>query len=120
MEIEDLLSNYVLGDGQIASLKVNLSYQNRSDSVATIELIVRKPAGNKRLENCRIELQFSQVNEVGINEDFGSPYYSDIVLVKQEDGSFYLSLDPYGNTGQPNEDDNLVIIAKSLIIEEKE
>ncbi len=58
--------------------------------------------------------------EVGINEDMDSDYYSDIVLVKQENGTYYLSLDPYGNSGEPHEDDNLVIIANAFAIEEIE
>lgn len=120
MELEDLFSNYVLGDGQIIYMEANLNYQERSRSTATVELVIRKSAGKKKLEKCRVKLQFEQVIEVGINEDLGSDYYSDIVLVKQENGSYYLSLDPYGNSGEPHEDDNLVIIANTFSIEEIE
>ena len=120
MELEDLLSNYVLGDGQIISIEANLNYQERSRSTATVELIIRKSAGKKKLEKCRVKLQFEQLIEVGINEDMESDYYSDIVLVIQENGTYYLSLDPYGNTGKPHEDDNLVIIANAFAIEEIE
>ena len=119
MKLKDSLSDYVLGDGQIISLKVNLDYQEKSKSRAVVGLIVRRPAEKNLLEKCKIELQFEQVSEVGINEDFGSDYYSDITLLKLDNGLYYLSLDPFGNTGQPHEKDNFVIIAKSLIIEEK-
>ena len=120
MELEDSLSNYVLGDGQIISIEANLNYQESSRSTATVELIIRKLAGKKKLEKCRVKLQFEQVIEIGINEDLSSDYYSDIVLVKQENGSYYLPLDPYGNSGEPHEDDNLVIIANTFSIEEIE
>lgn len=120
MELEDLLSNYVLGDGQIISIEANLNYQESSRSTATVELIIRKSAGKKKFEKCRVKLQFEQMIEIGINEDLSSDYYSDIVLVKQENGSYYLSLDPYGNSGEPHEDDNLVIIANAFAIEEIE
>ncbi|SDJ81638.1 hypothetical protein SAMN05421823_101181 [Catalinimonas alkaloidigena] len=116
IELEELLSNYVVGDGQISTLKINLDYHDDSKSTTTVELFIRKRAKKDKLEKCKIELQFEKVIEVGISEDFGSSYYSDITLVKQENGSYYFSLDPYGNTGQPHADDNLVITAKSLYI----
>ena len=37
-------------------------------------------------------------------------------ILKLESGYFYMSLDPYDNSGLPNENDNLVIKAKNLII----
>ncbi|MBC5773587.1 hypothetical protein H8S95_05885 [Pontibacter sp. KCTC 32443] len=118
MELEDLLSNYVLGDGEIISIETNLNYQERNKSAATVDLIIRKSVDKKKFEKCRVKLKFEQVIEVSINEDFGSVYYSDVVLVKQENGSYYLSLDPYGNSGKPHEDDNLIIIANAFAIEE--
>ncbi len=41
MELEDLLSNYVLGDGQIISIEANLNYQEKNKSTVIVELIIR-------------------------------------------------------------------------------
>ena len=120
MKLKDSLSDYVLSDGQIISLKVNLDYQKRSKSSAIVGLMVRKPTEKNLFEKCKIELQFEQVREVTINDDLGSDYYSDITLLKLDNGLYYLSLDPFGNTGQPHEKDNFVIISKALVVEEKE
>ncbi|MFD2515895.1 hypothetical protein ACFSRY_18635 [Pontibacter locisalis] len=120
MELEDLLSNYVLGDGQIISIEASLNYQEKNKSTVIVELIIRKSAGKKKFDKCRVKLQFKQVVEVGINEDMDSDYYSDIVLVKQENGTYYLFLDPYGNSGEPHEGDNLVTIANAFAFEEIE
>lgn len=116
----DSLSNYILNDGQIISLKVDLYYQEKSKSSAIVGLMVRKPTEKNLFVKCKIELQFEQVREVAINDDFGSDYYSDLTLLKLDNGLYYLSLDPFGNTGMPHEKDNFVIISKALVIEEKE
>ncbi|MBB5286111.1 hypothetical protein HNQ92_004271 [Rhabdobacter roseus] len=79
--------------------------------------MVRKSSENKK---CFITLHFNEVVKVILYEDYGTVYYSDIILVKQEDGLYYLSLYPAGNTCQPSEEDDLVIIAKRLKIKEKE
>jgi len=54
-----------------------------------------------------------------ISEEFSSSYYSDIVFRKEENDMWYLSLDPYTNLGEPHEQDNLVIVAQSVSIEER-
>jgi hypothetical protein len=44
--------------------------------------------------------------------------YSDVVCKEIEEGKYYFSFDPYGNSGEPHENDNLVFIASSVSVEE--
>lgn len=120
MEVEELFSRYYLNDGEINLLRINLNYLNTEESSAFIELKVRKPAGKKKFKNCKIELRFEHLKEVIIVEDLDILYYSDITFKQIENGFFYLSLDPYGNSGEPHEEDNLVFIAGKLNFKEIE
>lgn len=66
-----------------------------------------------------MRIQLTGVHLVVINEEFDSYYYSDIVFKRLESGMWYLSLDPFGNSGEPHKEDNLVIVADSMEIEEE-
>lgn len=123
MNLEELYSTYVLCDGEIHSFKLDFNYLSFGDTKHTeaiIELKVRKKAAKKRFEYCRIDLHFQQVVKFSLYEDFGSSVnYSDITLKKLENGLYYFSIDPYGNSNEPNEKDNFVIVAKSIQVQER-
>src|SRR5688572_26068589 len=114
MGLDEVFKQYIIGDGQFIDLKFSLDYQDFEKSTAAITLLVRKKLKKKGNESCKLQLQFSQLVEVCINDNLGTIYYSDVVLEKLESGDIYLSLDPYGNSGKPHKDDNMVIIAKRL------
>lgn len=112
MQYEDPLSNYALNDGEILWFKLDLSQQT-----CTLRLNVREYAETRKLKEFIIDLNFTEVSSIEISEDFRTyGRYSDVTFSKTNDGSFYLSLDPYGNTGIPDEKDNFVIIAKYLVV----
>lgn len=119
--MNELLSRYILNDGEILALQFNLSYQlpaSASARQATVELLVRKKLAAGKWQPCQVRLQFQQIQRLTISEDFSSVYYSDIVLKQLETGAWYLSLDPYGNTGELHDQDNLAIVARELIVTE--
>ncbi|GGG27574.1 hypothetical protein [Hymenobacter glacieicola] len=118
--MEKLLKDYALNDGEIISLKINAAYTFNSEPVlrqASVELLIRKRARNAWMP-CVLQIELDEILSLRLNEDFASPRYSDIVFKRIEDDRWYLSLDPYGNSGEPHEEDNLVIVAKSVKIDE--
>ncbi|PSR54091.1 hypothetical protein AHMF7605_11445 [Adhaeribacter arboris] len=120
MSIEELRKGYFLCDGEIISLNVNLDYSSYDSSTTKVALRVRKRITRKLSEPCIVELTFIKVQDLRLFEDFKSGRdYSDIVLKELESGQIYLSLDPFGNSGEPHEEDNLVIISKGILVEEK-
>jgi hypothetical protein len=119
--MSELLKDYVLSDGEIVLFSLSLDYQFISSSLnrqATIELKIRKRLSTTEWVPCQIQLQFQQIRQIKILEDFSSVSYSDIVLKQMLDNTWYLSLDPYGNTGELHEQDNFVVIADLLIVKE--
>jgi len=120
MTLEELGKGYYLSDGEILFINVHLDYLSDNSSNAKVELRVRKRKTRKLSEPCIIELTFIQVQDIRLYEDFKSGRdYSNIVLKELESGQIYLSLDPFGNSEEPHEDDNSVIISKEILIEEK-
>lgn len=112
MNFEEFLTNYALNDGE--TLSFSIDFTNRT---CKIKLKVRRHLKNQMFHPCEIELHFESLKEIDISEDFRTNGgYSDITLTKTKDDYFYLSIDPYDNTGEPNERDNFVIIAQSLLI----
>jgi hypothetical protein len=124
MNLNDLEKNYILCDGEIISMNVNWVYttdNSVNSSDAFVDLKIRKKIAKKHYESCVIRLAFKELEEIGLLEDSKRGRdYSDIVLRELPSGKYYLSLDPYGNSGEPQDEDNLVIIAKYLEIKEKE
>lgn len=121
MIMSELLKDYILNDGEITSLIIGLDYQFASNSLnrqVTIELKIRKRLSPTEWAPCQIQLQFQQIRQIKIFEDFSSVSYSDIVLKQLPDNTWYLSLDPYGNVDEPHEQDNLVVIADLLLVKE--
>ena len=120
--MDELLAKYILDDGAICSLSLEVDYTSASNSPhrqASVEVLIRKKLLNDKWEPCRLQIHFIGIQKIVINEEFSSFYYSDIVFRKEENGMWYLSLDPYTNLGEPHEEDNLVIVAHSVSIEER-
>ena len=117
--IEELLAGYALNDGEIRSLKLDANYaaSNSSFRQAALQILIRKKAVNEWVP-CLLNIHLAGVQKIVINEDFDLNRYSDIVFKEIEKGTYYLSLDPYGNSGEPHENDNLVFIANSVSVEE--
>lgn len=112
MNLEEIFTNYALNDGETLSFKIDFTKHT-----CNIKLKVRRHIKNQKFQPCEIELNFEGVKEIDISEDFRTNGgYSDITLTKIKDDYFYFSIDPFGNTGEPNERDNFVIIAKSLVV----
>jgi len=112
MNIEDIYTNYALNDGKIISLQLDYKLKK-----LIVTLQVRRLLAKDKFEPCTIELEFLNVNEVNYFEDFPTNGgYTDITFLKLEDSIFYLSLDPNGNSGLPNAEDNLVIKGEMLTL----
>jgi len=116
MNFNDIFSSYILGDGDILSFR--LDYELRQFAV---KLKARRLLAKQKFEPCQIELEFNEVLELYFFEDFPTNGgYTDVTFVKLGAEGFYLSLDPYGNTGMPHEEDNLVIKAGALTLIDEE
>jgi hypothetical protein len=111
MTLDEATTNYILNDGQIISCSIKFE----DEPTAVIVLKVREISSNKQV-NAYIELIFGNLIEIYLFEDFTEEYYSDITLLQMNTGEYYLSLDPYGNSNEPNEKDNFIIKAKTLEI----
>lgn len=104
---------YIFSDGKLINMICNYA-----ESTIDLRLQIRKQQ-MEQVVACGIRLRFENVTELDVLEDFStSGNYSNIVFIQQPDKQFYLSFDPYGNSGEPNESDNFVIRAQNCIIEE--
>jgi len=65
-----------------------------------------------------VHILLSGIQKVVINDDFKLSRHSDVTFTKTENNTWYLSLDPHGNSGEPHEDDNMVFVADSMNIKE--
>lgn len=112
MTLEEIYQGYALNDGQIISFEMTYSV----DRTVTVVLQVRKHLPKQQYQPSRIIFVFQQVTELDVLEDFGTEgNYSDVILTRLDDNQFYLSLDPFDNTGEPSGNDNFVIKAKLLL-----
>ena len=104
---------YIFSDGEVVSMTCNYT-----DNAIELRLQIRKKL-KKQFVPCVVWLRFQRVSKLDVSEDFNtSGKYSDIVFVQQSDKLFYISFDPFGNSGEPNESDNFIIIAANCSIEE--
>jgi hypothetical protein len=107
------LDSFIFSDGQILSLVCNFA-----DSIVEIKITARKKL-SKQIIPCVVCLRFGGVTEFNVWEDFAtSGNYSDLVLLRQPNGQFYASFDPFGNSGEPDTRDNFVIKASHCKMEE--
>lgn len=83
-----------------------------------MKLQIRKKV-EKQIIPCLIRLRLENVTELDIFESFDTlGYYSDFIFVKQPDTKYYISFDPFDNSGEPNKNDNFIIKASSYNIDE--
>ena len=112
MKFEDLLKRYSFNDGE--TLGLTTDFRNKTISIL---LNVRRFIRKKKLEKCLISLEFIEATTFDIIEDFTTAgSYSDIKFLKNENGEFYISIDPYDNTSNSNQRDNFVIKSNLLTI----
>ena len=111
---------YALNDGEICSLKLDVNYtvNNSSSRQAALEVLIRKEAADGKWVPCLLKIQLTGVLRIVISEDFELSRYSDLVFKEVGEEEYYLSFDPYGNSGEPHENDNLVFVANSVSVEE--
>ena len=112
MNLIEFLSAYSLSDGKIISFIIK--YDN---NCVDIFLQIKRSILRNKYKPSKIKLIFEEVVRVDLVEDFSTGHdYSDCTLSQLENGKFYLSLDPYDNSGIPNVDDNFKVISKNLMI----
>lgn len=105
--------DYIFADGKIISVIFSCI-----DKTVEIKLQIRKQV-KKQINPCLIWLRLENVSEFDITENFDtSGNYSDFVFVKQSDTKYYISFDPFDNSGEPNTNDNFVIKSSSYNVEE--
>lgn len=114
MNLEEAQARYIFCDGTIRSIR--LSYDECQEAVIEIVLGVREKTARNKPHPCDVRLILADLIGMVLYDDFmSSGNYSDITLLLHESG-YYLSLDPYGNTGEINEKDNMIFSCKKLII----
>jgi hypothetical protein len=117
MTFDDFESQYSLPDGEVISLHIDYCSDNNDKNSVLLTLKVKRILTKNKRENCILKLMFQDNLQINIYENFGTGSdLSDITLVKLENGCFYLSLDPYDNSGLPNNKDNFTIQSKNLTI----
>ena len=121
MTLEEILQNYALNDGKVLSFQIQFADDSMEETynIVTVALNVRRHVTRQQFESCTVIFEFSCKAEVEISEDFRTMGgYTDIVIAKLANGQFYLSVDPCGNTGHPNDNDNFVIKGEKLLFVE--
>ena len=118
--IEELLASYALNDGEICSLNFDANYATNNSSLrqAALEVLIRKKSTSGKWVPCLLRIHLVGVQRIVINEDFALSRYSDMVFKEVEKERYYISFDPYGNSGEPHENDNMVFVASSISVEE--
>lgn len=111
MTFDDFLQRYALNDGEM--LSIHMDYKLIS---LALKLQVRSSLGKDKFKPCEVHLEFRGLSKVDFFEDFPTNgAYSDITFIKQGE-DFYLSLDPFGNSGLQHDEDNLTVIARELVV----
>ena len=110
MKFEEITNTYAFNDGEILSMSIDFLHKT-----CIISLQIRHCLNRNKFQHCTVELEFSDVFTIDISEDFRTNgRYTDITFAKMIDGSFYLSLDPFGNLGLPDSRDNFIVTARSF------
>jgi prepilin-type processing-associated H-X9-DG protein len=113
--LDELNQQYALCDGKIRSIFL----RPRSGEVDVLLGLRMRGDSKAPLGTAPVLLTFSgRVNYAFVdgNMDETAGDYSDITLVQLDDGRYYLSLDPFGNSGRPHDDDNDVVVADRLAV----
>jgi len=117
MPVKEINSSYIFTDGEIIFFKVDYLVPEENGFVTDAEVTVKakREVSHGKFEACTLELNFSSITSIYINEHFARENkISDITLKKLENGLFYISLHPFNTTNEPNDKDNFVITAKSF------
>ena len=107
--------NYALSDGEILSIH----FDNQNGTIITITISTKQYLKKEKYRICRLIMTLTQIVEFNLfdNADvLGN--YSDITILKLENGNHYVSFDPFGNTNKPHENDNNIFISKNIKFEE--
>ena len=111
--------NYVINDGQIISWNMTFETATKANSVNII-VSIRKMISKSKYQTCMLEIQLNEVQQIVVNSDcVDSGNFSDAIIVKLKNNTFYICFDPYDNSGIPHEDDNFKFISKALEILER-
>jgi hypothetical protein len=111
MLLEEIRTKYIFNDGNILTFHIDYAEKRVSAKINVRKLIARQ-----KFSYCRIQLEFTKIIWIDLFEDFQTDSaYSNITFLKLENGDFYLSLDPFGNSGMPHAKDNLVLKSKALV-----
>ena len=116
MTFEEMLDTYALCDGAVVGLELLPGTGESTDGVH-LTLRVRRPVKGKMIP-VLVGLSFGGNLEVHINDDgdlVGG--YSDITR-SSDGGRYYVSVDPFGSSGVPDERDNWVIVADNVDVNE--
>lgn len=122
MNLEQLYNeSFALSDGEILSFYFDYSQLNDNlflPNTAIIKISARQILKRRKYRICKLVMTLTNVVEIRIFDEGDNGNYSDITIIKQDNGTYYVSFDPYGNTNTPHENDNFVIIAHTLDISE--
>lgn len=114
MTLNEALKIYALNDGQISHFEFDFRTKKLN-----MKLLVRKHIAKQSFEPREVMLTFHDVKLFDIFEDFPTNgQYSDITIFENENDGVYASFDPYGNSGIAHEDDNWIIKAEQIIVNE--
>ena len=108
MLFEEFRTKYLLSDGQVLGMSVDFEQKQIS-----LRLNARVLNG-KKAERCEIKLHLNESFELDLVDTLDMEWHSDMVFIRLENGEFYLSFDPFGNSGLPNDSDNFVIKCKGV------
>jgi hypothetical protein len=110
MLFEEICKKYIFNDGNVLTFHIDYT-----EKKVTVEVNVRKLIAIQKFSFCRVQLEFTKLIWIDLFENFQTDGgFSGITFLKLDNGDFYLSLDPYGNSGMPHAKDNLVLKSKGL------
>ena len=108
---------YVLSDGEILSIH----FDNQNGTIVNIIISTRQYLTKGKYRVCKLLMTLTKLMEVNIyDNDNILGTYTDITIFKLENGNYYVSFDPYGNTNKKHENDNNIFIAENIEFEEVE
>jgi hypothetical protein len=107
MLFEEFKNTYALSDGRILQMVCDFEQK-----IVRLDLLAWKKTSKKSV-SCQIQLNFVGTFELDLLETFDSGY-SDVTLSRLPNEGFYLSLDPFGNSDLPSDNDNFVIKSREL------
>ena len=112
MTLEQIYNaNYVLSDGEILSIH----FKNQNGTIVEIIISTRQFLKKEKYRVSKLLMTLTRIVEINLfdNADIlGS--YSDITIERLENGNYYVSFDPYGNSNKRHERDNNIFISENI------